>query len=303
MNLLITGALPKDEELFNKLESYNYKIYYQQFEKDKLVVDPVLIEAIICNGFFLYHDIKKFTNLKMIQLTSVGYDRVPLDIIRNRGIKLFNANGVYSIPMAEFAILGILQLYKTSFSLFNKQKQHIWEKNRNLLELSNKKAGILGMGSVGIEIAKRLKSFGSHIIGFDIKDIECKYFDNIENIINLSMYLKDIDILICCLPLTNDTLHLIDDNKIKMLSEHSIIINISRGGVIDESALYNALFNKEIMGAYIDVFENEPLLNISKFWELDNIIITPHNSFISNQNNERLKKLVIKNFYNVLGDR
>lgn len=303
MNLLITGALPKDEDLFNKLESYNYQIFYQQHERDELIVEPGIIEAIICNGFFLYHDINKFQNLKVIHLTSAGYDRVPLDIIRNRGIRLFNANGVYSIPMAEFAILGILQLYKASYSLLNNQKQHIWQKDRNLFELTNKNVVILGMGSVGVEISKRLKAFGCNITGFDIKALECKFFDNIYNITKLSTYLKEIDILICCLPLTNDTLNFINADIIKMLSRHSIIINVSRGGIIDEKALYNALSNKDIMGAYLDVFEKEPLSKNSEFWDLDNIIITPHNSFISNQNNERLKKLIITNLLNVLEDR
>ena len=97
----------------------------------------------MCNGLFLYNSIERFTSLRLIQLTSAGLDRVPLDDIRARGIALHNAAGVYSVPMAEFAVCGILQLYKQSRFFAANQAQHKWEKHRGLLEISGKRVCIL----------------------------------------------------------------------------------------------------------------------------------------------------------------
>ena len=88
---------------------------------------------------FLHHPIGEFTRLKLIQLTSAGLDRVPLDTVGERGIKLYNAAGVYSIPMAEFALSGVLDLYKRKPAFWKSQKAHEWEKRRDLVELYGKR--------------------------------------------------------------------------------------------------------------------------------------------------------------------
>ena len=85
-----------------------------QQEKERIPCDYTWIEGVICNGLFLYHDIELFQNLRFIQLTSAGYDRVPMNYIQQHGIDIYNARGVYSIPMAEFAVSGVLQIYKKS---------------------------------------------------------------------------------------------------------------------------------------------------------------------------------------------
>ena len=98
---------------------------------------------------FLSHPIEKFTNLRYIQLTSAGFDRVPMEYVKVHNIEIRNARGVYSIPMAEFALCGVLQLYKQSRFFMENQKARTWEKHRRLLELSGKTVCIIGCGSVG----------------------------------------------------------------------------------------------------------------------------------------------------------
>ncbi len=143
MKTLITGAFKYNEEQLKHLQSLGLEIQFMQDEKSKADIDFSKIEFVICNSLFLYHDIKMFENLRVIQLTSAGLDRVPLEYIEKNGIKLYNARGVYSIPMAEWTILKILETYKNSKKFWKQQEEHIWEKNRDVVELNNKIATIV----------------------------------------------------------------------------------------------------------------------------------------------------------------
>ena len=106
MRLLLTGAFKTTEEQLNSIRSLGYEIVFMQDERGEIPCACEEIEGVICIGLFLYHDINKFSALKFIQLTSAGFDRVPMDEAKRRGIKVFNARGVYSIPMAEYAVWG-----------------------------------------------------------------------------------------------------------------------------------------------------------------------------------------------------
>lgn len=295
MKTLITGALKINEEQISELEKLGLEIMYVNDETKKIEIDIKDIEFVICNSLFLNNDIKEFTKLKYIQVTSAGLDRLPLEYIKQKGIKLFNARGVYSIPMAEWTILKILEIYKNSKLFYKNQENKIWEKDRNLLELSGKKVAILGYGSVGQEIAKRLKAFDTTITAVDIKSVEDDNIDNYFNISDIDKILPAEDIIIITLPLTDETRGLIDFNKISIMKKNAILINISRGNIIKEKDLVKALKDRKILGAVLDVFENEPLSKKSELWNLDNIIITPHNSFVSEQNERRMYKVILKN--------
>ena len=234
MKTLITGALKINEEQISELEKLGLEIMYVNDETKKIEIDIKDIEFVICNSLFLNNDIKEFTKLKYIQVTSAGLDRLPLEYIKQKGIKLFNARGVYSIPMAEWTILKILEIYKNSKLFYKNQENKIWEKDRNLLELSGKKVAILGYGSVGQEIAKRLKAFDTTITAVDIKSVEDDNIDNYFNISDIDKILPAEDIIIITLPLTDETRGLIDFNKISIMKKNAILINISRGNIIKE---------------------------------------------------------------------
>ena len=101
MELLVTGAFSGAKQHIRELEEKGHRVHFLQFEKDELPCPPDQIEGVICNGLFLFHAIEKFTRLRFIQLTSAGYDRVPMEYVKANGIQIYNARGVYSIPMAE----------------------------------------------------------------------------------------------------------------------------------------------------------------------------------------------------------
>lgn len=300
MKLLITGAVNWTEDDLDDVRKLGHDIIFIEDESIPLIQQNIQckdIEGVICNGLFLYNSIENFINLKFIQLTSAGYDRVPLEYIKNYNIKIFNAKDVYSIPMAEFVINGILQLYKYSSFFYENKKKKEWRKCRKILELLNKKICIVGCGNVGKECAKKFKAFDCVVEGVDLYPIQSEYFDFVYDLCELDMLLKRSDVVVLTLPLTNDTENLINKNRLNKMKENSILVNVSRGKIVDQEALIEILNRKQIFGAILDVFENEPLNKESKLWELENVILTPHNSFIGEGNRERLKKYIFNNLY------
>lgn len=292
MNLLITGAWQGAEEVIPQLRK-EHNVIFQKWEKEKLACSYEWVEGIIGNGIFLYHPIEKFTNLRYIQLTSAGYDRVPMDYVKEHHIEIHNARGVYSIPMAEFALSGVLQLYKHVRFFNNNQKKHQWVKNRSLLELNDKKVCIVGCGSVGTECAKRFSAFGCYIVGIDLYPRSNKYYKRILQLDLFDTILPQMDIIVLTLPLTEETRYLMNNSRFELLKEEAVLVNIARGAVVDTAALIKNL--DKIGGAVLDVFDEEPLSEENELWNRENVILTPHNSFVGDGNNKRLKEIILKN--------
>lgn len=289
MNVLVTGAFQLNSEELAELETAGHRVFVHPDERIP-VEQPERYESVVCNGLFLYNPIERFTNLRLIQLTSAGLDRVPLDYIHARGIELHNAAGVYSVPMAEFAVCGILQLYKQSRFFAENQKRHKWEKHRGLLELSGKRACILGCGDVGREIAKRLKAFGCHIIGVNRTVRELPDFDGVLPLDKLTEAVVACDILVCCIALSPETRGIVSEEIFDCLHDGAVFVNVARGALSDEAALTKWLQNGG--RAVLDVFEEEPLPESSPLWEMENVVLTPHNSFVGEGNRTRLWKCI-----------
>ena len=286
MNLLITGAWAEAKEHISTIEEMGHSVVFLQQEKEKLPCAYEWVEGVICNGLFLHHPISKFTNLNYIQLTSAGFDRVPMDEVKRRGIEIHNARGVYSIPMAEFAIAGVLDLYKEMARFREQQKRHEWIKNRNIRELAGGKVVIVGCGSVGTECAKRFKAFECDVIGLDVVVREDPYYDSIVKIEMIDTVLPEADVVVLTVPLMDETRGLIDQRRLGLIK--GILVNISRGGVVDQKAL-----EAWEGAAVLDVFEEEPLKESSPLWEKENMIVTSHNSFVGDKNKQRLYSLIM----------
>lgn len=295
MKLLLTGAFKYTDQQIEYLKSLGNDIVYVQDERKKIDFDVSDIEGVVCNGLFLYNDIRHFKKLKYIQLTSAGFDRVPIDYINEHEIKIYNARGVYSIPMAEIALCGVLQFIKQSRLFYKNQNNHIWEKSRTLGELSGKTVLIVGAGNIGSEVAKRFSAFDASVIGVDITDDDRKYFDKVELLDNLDEQLKIADIVILTLPLTDSTREMFDKSKFDLMKKSSIFVNIARGPLVVESDLINSLKSGDISGAVLDVFGEEPLNENSPLWDMDNVILTPHNSFVGENNNKRMFNVIVNN--------
>lgn len=295
MKLLVTGAFNATAEQLDMLTSLGFEIMLQKDERGKPECDFSEADAVICNGLFLYHDISKFGKLKFIQLTSAGLDRVPLEEIQKRNITLFNARGVYSVPMAEFALAGVLNLYKHLNTFYENQKAHIWQKDRELRELYGETVAVVGCGSVGTECAKRFSAFGTKIVAVDITKPESEIYSEFYNINDIKKALGIADTVVLTIPLTDETRGMFNEEMFSYFKDGSVLVNISRGAVVNEKDLVKALESGILSGAVLDVFENEPLAENSKLWDMENVVITPHNSFVSSKNNTRLFNLAYDN--------
>ena len=291
MNILMTGAFQPNSSELALLEAAGHKVFTHPDERAP-VEQPERYEAVVCNGLFLYNPIERFTNLRLIQLTCAGIDHIPLDYIRRHGIELHNATGVYSVPMAEFVICGILQFYKQSRFFTANQERHKWEKHRGLLELSGKKACILGCGEVGREIAKRLCAFGCRVAGVNRTLRELPDFEEMLPLCKLSEA-ADCDIFVCCIALTEETRGMVNKEIFDRLSDGAVFVNVARGAVVNEADLIAWLQSGG--RAVLDVFEEEPLPETSPLWDMGNVILTPHNSFVGDGNRARLWETVKEN--------
>ena len=294
MKAIVTGALQATQEELNTLRTMGLEITLHQDERQS-VDDPQQYEVAICNGLFLYHDIGRFTRLKYIQLTSAGMDRVPLDYIQQQGIVLRNAAGVYSIPMAEWTLMRILELYKNAGNQYAGQAAKRWEKDRSWRELAGKTACIVGFGAYGLETAKRLKAFDVTVTAVNRTRKECPWVDRFYPMEELNDALAQADIVIMAIALTTQTRGMMDEARFAAMKDGAVFVNAARGGLVDEAALINALAKGRLSGAALDVFEIEPLPADHPFWNVENLIITPHNSFVGENNHGRLMEIVIGN--------
>ncbi len=300
MKLLITGAFNCTEEQKKNISDLGCEILFHKMENEPMQGEMFSVDGIICNGLFLYNDIDKFQNLRFIQLTSAGLDRVPVDIIRQKGISLCNARGVYSVPMAELALSGVLALYKHLNTFYENKKAHAWVKDRSIKELSGSKVCIVGCGSVGTECAKLFKAFETHISGADIVKPRSSIYDSFYTMDSLAEAVSDADVVVLTLPLTDETRNLFDKDVFSSCKDGAVIVNIARGSVVNEDDLINALDSGKLGGAVLDVFENEPLNSDSRLWDMENVIITPHNSFVSPKNQKRMFNVAYNNIKDFL---
>lgn len=282
MNLLITGAWNDAQKHIPFLTQAGHSVCFHQQEADPLPCPPDWVEGVIGNGLFLHHPIESFPNLHYIQLTSAGFDRVPMDYVRSKGIEIHNARGVYSVPMAEFVLASVLERYK-KLSVFRlQQNARLWQKHRDLLELAGKRVLIVGCGDVGRECAKRFRAFDACVVGVNRTVRGIDGFDAVVGLDQLDQELCTADIAVITIALTEETAGIV---KAGLMRPDAMLVNISRGATVNLSEAKCELL--------LDVFESEPLDQQSDLWE--QAIITPHNSFVGEANAQRLWKVIRNN--------
>lgn len=207
MNLLLTGAFAYTDKQVEKLAGLGYRIHFMQQEADELPLPASEVDAVVCNGLFLHHDIEAFSKLRCIQLTSAGFDRVPRARIEARGIELHNAKGVYSTPMAEWALFRLLERYKCASHFRDAQNAGKWSKCRNLREIAGTKIAVIGAGNVGQEVARRFSACKAEITGFDIHTHATPGFDAMRPVDTLEAAVGEFDTVVVTAPLTEGTYH------------------------------------------------------------------------------------------------
>ena len=218
-------------------------------------------------------------NLKWIQAFAAGVDYVLTDEIKSSDVIVGNSSGIHSIPIAEH-ILGFLLIFTRKFHVtFAQQQQKKWEKQQEITELREKSVLIVGLGHIGYEAARVVSCVGAKVLAVDRPgkekpDFVSKMFSTDE----MSEALSQADFVVLSLPYTPETHHLFDMEKFRIMKDTAVLINIGRGGVIHEEELIDALKQKIIAGAALDVTETEPLPVENPLWSMENVVITPHHS-------------------------
>lgn len=280
---------------YDIIEKSEKELYFSEELRDT--------EVLVCYNPFNTLDISKLPNLKWIQLTSVGIDQVPIDILKKNSITLTNNKGGYSIPIGEWIVLKLLEMYKNSKAFYQKQSQKIWKIDTSLLELYGKTIGFIGTGSIASEAAKRLKGFGVDILGLNTRGTKTEYFDKCYSIDKINEMVKLSDAIVVSIPHTEKTHNLLNEEVFQEMKNGVYLVNIARGSIIDERAMINNLNNGKIKCAALDVFEKEPLDKNNPLWEIENVIITPHNSWVSEMRDDRRFNIIYDNLKRYLSNQ
>ena len=214
--------------------------------------------------------------LKVIGRAGVGLDNVDIEAATKKGIIVMNAPGGNTISTCEHTFALLLSLARNVPFAYNSLKNKEWNRAKfKGIELYGKTIGIVGLGRIGKEVAKRALAFGMDVIAYDPfinEEIAAKLGVKLMSVKELA---KNADIITVHTPLTEQTKYLIAEEEFSLMKPNALILNCARGGIIKEEALYQALKEKKIKAAALDVYEQEPPEN-SKLLDLDNIIVTPH---------------------------
>lgn len=221
--------------------------------------------------------IQAASNAKIIARAGVGLDNIEVTAAEEKGIRVVNAPEAAINAVSELTVGNMISLARSIPLADSEMKRGKWIK-KNLMgtELSGKYLGIVGVGNIGRNVGRIAKALRMNIIGYDPYPIDRDYIKEVGLIVtDLNTLIQSADFITCHVPLLEETKHLFNAELISNMKSTAYIINASRGGVIDETALYNALCNGSIAGAALDVFETEPPLN-NLLIELPNVICTPH---------------------------
>jgi phosphoglycerate dehydrogenase-like enzyme len=220
-------------------------------------------------------------------------------------VAITTSSGVHAKPLAEFAVLGLLVVAKELPRLVEQQRARAWpEVHTPLRELSGQTLFLVGLGEIGREVARLGRALGMRTVGF--RRTEGPPPDGVDEVHGpqrLTELAGRADAMVVSLPMTEQTAGLVDRATIERLPASCIFVNVGRGGVVDEPALIDALRDRRITGAVLDVFATEPLPADSPLWTLPNVLVTPHAAALSARENERITELFSDNLRRYLDGR
>ena len=273
------------ENEFKVIEIENFEI--QNLKEQLKDVDGILLRTTRLDKEILQH----CDNLKIISRHGVGYDNVDLDFLNENKIALCITSTSNAVSVAEHVLSFFIYLTKNLSLSDSLVKEGNFEKRSqlpNFFELYKKKVLIIGFGRIGKEVAKRCLGFDMEVYVYD------PFLDNeiiIRNQcipIEKNQGLAIADFITIHLPLNGDTKNFISQTELNVMKKNSILVNTSRGGIVNENDLCIALESKKIQGAGMDVFVSEPPESNHPFFKLDNILLTPHNAALTLECRERM---------------
>ena len=290
------------EDGWKNLDQQNFEVYeIKDFSKKNLIEELKNADAIALRTATLTEDILMHCpKIKIISRHGVGYDNVDLNYLNKNGQALAVTGTSNAVSVSEHVMTMFLYLAKKINQSDNLVRTNEFaNKNTigNFFELYQKNILILGFGRIGQAVAKRCKGFDANILVYDP-------FVNKENIqknnykkVEFDNGIKEADFITVHMPLSDQTKNLISKKEFEKMKANTIIVNTARGGIINEEDLYWALKNKKIFGAGTDVFETEPPSPNNPLFNLDNILLSPHNAALTL---ECRKRMAVETFENIV---
>jgi phosphoglycerate dehydrogenase-like enzyme len=254
-------------------------------------------------GFFSKELFLAARKLKWIQAWGAGVDRFLIPEVVKSHTVVTNAGGVHSTPISEH-VIGLMLCFCRKLHLFIRnqterkwKRYESWTPAEQVEELSGKTVGIVGLGRIGTEIAKKAKCLGMRVIATRRNPSRpaSKSVDQLIHPSELNKLLAESDFVVLSLPLTKETDGMIGEAQLKSMKQTGYLINVSRGRIVNENMLIEALKQGWIAGAGLDTFENEPLPESSELWSFRNVIITPHTAGLTPYYMERLTTIFVEN--------
>ncbi len=275
--------------------------HFQVYTRDDLAARMPEMDVLVVSGLWDNALLDSAPKLRWIQSVGTGYDQFPVDVLRERGIHLTRAFGVMREAVAEQALACMLSLARHLHFMRDYQHKHEWRAyisdigNRED-ELAGKTCGIVGLGLIGSRVAELAKAFNMRVIA--TKRDPSTYdgpADRVTGTDGLDDLLRESDYVVLTCPLTDETNGLINKRTLGLMKRSAYLVNVARGGCVVDEDLVPALRRCDIAGAALDHFHEEPLGPDSPYWDLDNVIVTPHNASETRRYEENLMDILIEN--------
>jgi D-2-hydroxyacid dehydrogenase (NADP+) len=298
--ILISFDLP--EIYVEKIRDVSPEVEVVQSEDKEEALELIENVDVLFAGFFSKELFQAAKKLKWIQSWGAGVERILIPEVVNSRVIVTNAGGVHPTPISEH-VIGMMLCFTRRLHVFiRNQAEKKWERPETwtspmIEELSGKTLGIVGLGKIGTEIARKAKCLGMRVIATK-RDPTSPALTNVDRLFasaDLNLLLAESDFVVLCLPLTRETEGMIGERQLKSIKPTGILINVSRGKIVQENKLVQALKQGWIAGAGLDTFENEPLPESSELWNFKNVIITPHIAGDTPHYPERLTNIFTEN--------
>lgn len=282
MNILVVSPEYFPEEVLAELKSFA-TVDAKKLSREKLLNEIENYDAVLTrvDVNFDKEILEKASNLKVIGSATTGIDHIDAEYANYRGIKIINLSGAHTVPTAEHTFSLILALVRKIPWAYESLKKGEWDRKRFFgTQLEGKTLGTIGFGKIGSRVARYAKSFGMNVLTYD-PYINKELANEIGvSVTTLDDVLQNSDIITIHAFLSPETRRMINTETLARMKSSALLINPARGEIVDTEDLLDALRNKKIAGAALDVFEEEPLTPDSKLIEYaktnDNLLITPH---------------------------
>lgn len=320
--IVVTVAIDFSDEILDDLREISPRL---QIERHFPTVTSEAIartEVLYTTGY--YPEPEQAPKLRWIQMNFSGMNQaLGNPIVQAEDIIVTSASGIHATNMAHYCLMMMLMFNYGMRQAIELQSKAEWPANATEMlrpvDMDRKTVGIVGYGSIGRELARLCAAMGMTVLASkrDLEttaevdayvspgtgDPEGEIPDRIYPAETVSAMARDCDYLVVTVPQTASSEHMIDEDVLEAMKESAVLINVSRGAVVDEKALITALSSGSIAGAALDVFEEEPLPSVSPLWNLDNVIITPHISGFTRDYHEKAARVFKENLRRYLENR